>query len=99
MGQAGRVAGVGVRQYLAKGSGEPNKSRRSVMAIIGIAVPEEIRQVACASILKKVRGRNPADHVRDLRPGARLKLHKAPDARPHIGTSSHPIMMEVAVSK
>ena len=49
------------------------------MPVMGIAVSEELREIAAASISKEGRCRIEisADHVRDLREGAFFELHKS----------------------
>lgn len=60
-----------------KGGGDPVSSRRTVMAVISIAITEEGREVAAASISEEgFPGIEiSADHGRDLREGAFFELH------------------------
>src|SRR6516225_5434575 len=68
---------LGFSQDFVKDAGHPIPSRRTVMAVISIAIPEELREVTAASILEEgLPGiKISADHVRDLREGVLFKLH------------------------
>jgi hypothetical protein len=77
--RVGRRSGVGLGfcQDLMERGGDPIPPRRTVMCVIGVAITEERREIAAASISKEslLGIEISADHIRDFREGAFLELH------------------------
>ena len=78
--------GLGFAEDLTEGFGNPPFSRRSVVAIVCLAVLEEFGEIAAASITEEgLPGlKISADHIGDLRQGAFLEFHSLPEPQSYI---------------